>query len=436
MSSGGDGGDDGGDDDDGDGDDVQLDDGDDGVDFPSRREFPRRIPARRRALFSLVFSAPQAAVTLREQAGEIDNLTVTLGQSTLIVLCRFHVGAGIPGVAPHYTPPPTTFTCSLTPTGRSKNLLRNRVAGQARLHKDYFHLTNPVFPEKEFRRRYRMSRDLFLVILRGVRNYDPYFQCREPTVEDTRRLLSINECRGFPGMIGSIDCMHWEWKNCPFGWQGAYSGHEEGRTVILEAVISQDLWIWHSFFGMAGSNNDINVLHRSPVFNRLMQGKAPRVSYEMNGNEYDKSYYLADGIYPDWAILVKTVRNPNSEKTRRFAKMQEAWKKDVDRGFGVLQARCAIVRHPARTWSLKTMHEVMACCVIMHNMIVENERPDGRNENHWKFQGELVAPLPRASSWEDYLHMNVEVTNENVCKQLQTDLIEHQWTLAGHEDHA
>jgi hypothetical protein len=26
---------------------------------PSGREFPRRIPARRRALFSLVFSAPQ-----------------------------------------------------------------------------------------------------------------------------------------------------------------------------------------------------------------------------------------------------------------------------------------------------------------------------------------------------------------------------------------
>ena len=52
-----------------------------------------------------------------QQAGEIENLTVTLGQSNLVVLCRFHVGAGISGVAPHYTPPPTTFTCSLTPTG-------------------------------------------------------------------------------------------------------------------------------------------------------------------------------------------------------------------------------------------------------------------------------------------------------------------------------
>jgi hypothetical protein len=72
----------------------------------------------------------------------------------------------------------------------------------------------------------------------------------------------------------------------------------------------------------------------------------------------------------------------------------------------------------------------------MHNMIVENERPDGRNENQWEFQGELVAPIPGASTWEDYLHMNVEVTNDTVSKQLQTDLIEHQWTMAGHEDHA
>jgi hypothetical protein len=72
--------------------------------------------------------------------------------------------------------------------------------------------------------------------------------------------------------------------------------------------------------------------------------------------------------------------------------MQEATRKDVERGFDVLQARWEVVRHPARTWSLKTMHEVMICCVIMHNMIVEDERPDGLNEHIWDFQGEMVAP--------------------------------------------
>ncbi|KAK1696333.1 hypothetical protein QYE76_013030 [Lolium multiflorum] len=36
---------------------------------------------------------------------------------------------------------------------------------------------------------------------------------------------------------------------------------------------------------------------------------------------------------------------PNSEKTRRFAKMQEPCRKDADQRFGVLQARWAIVHH-------------------------------------------------------------------------------------------
>jgi hypothetical protein len=39
-----------------------------------------------------------------------------------------------------------------------------------------------------------------------------------PTVADTQRLLVKVEERGFPDMLGSIDCMHWQWHNCPVGW--------------------------------------------------------------------------------------------------------------------------------------------------------------------------------------------------------------------------
>ena len=75
------------------------------------------------------------------------------------------------------------------------------------------------------------------------------------------------------------------------------SGHKGVSTIIFEAVASSDLWICHAFFGVVESNNDINVLDRSPVFDDVLQGCAPEINYAINGNNYNMGYYLTDGIY-------------------------------------------------------------------------------------------------------------------------------------------
>ncbi|XP_073363681.1 uncharacterized protein [Aegilops tauschii subsp. strangulata] len=54
----------------------------------------------------------------------------------------------------------------------------------------------------------------------------------EPNVQDTKKLLAIEEARGSLGMLGSIDCMHWQWKNCPKGLRGMYHGHTREATII------------------------------------------------------------------------------------------------------------------------------------------------------------------------------------------------------------
>ena len=66
--------------------------------------------------------------------------------------------------------------------------------------------------------------------------------------------------------------------------------------------------------------------------------------------------------------------HPLSNKAANFTKAQEAARKDIKRDFGVLQARFAIVRGPARFWDKKTLVNIMKCCVILHNMILEDER--------------------------------------------------------------
>ena len=88
-------------------------------------------------------------------------------------------------------------------------------------------------------------------------------------------------------------------------------------------------------------------------------------------------YHLADGIYPKWVTFMKTIPAPQGGKRKLFAKVQEAYRKDVERAFGVLQARFTIVRGPAQFFYLEMFQKIMKVCIILHNMIVENEQ----NEN-------------------------------------------------------
>jgi hypothetical protein len=71
---------------------------------------------------------------------------------------------------------------------------------------------------------------------------------------------------------------------------------------------------------------------------------------------------------------VKTIRNPKNRAEAKFAKAQEASQKDIERAFGVLQARFAIVQGPSHFWDKDTLHDIMTTCVILHNMIIEDEK--------------------------------------------------------------
>ncbi|XP_071740410.1 uncharacterized protein [Rutidosis leptorrhynchoides] len=163
---------------------------------------------------------------------------------------------------------------------RRRRLQRDRIDTGNRLFRDYFS-DNPTFPGDYFRNRFRMSNSLFMRIGHAILSCIIHMFSREylrkPTEEDVRRLHAKHlEMHGFPGMLGSLDCMHWPWKNCPAAWQGHYHrGDYEGPTIMLEAVASYDMRIWHAFFGPAGSNNDINVLNESDLFEDLLDGRAP-----------------------------------------------------------------------------------------------------------------------------------------------------------------
>jgi hypothetical protein len=121
---------------------------------------------------------------------------------------------------------------------------------------------------------------------------------RQPTREDIVRLMDINEKRGFPSMFAYIDCMHWDWKNCPMAWAGQFQDKDKECSIVLEVVAEKSLWIWHAFFGMQGSNNDVNVLDGSPLVANMLWGSSEDLTFTVNGNQYSPYYLLANGIYP------------------------------------------------------------------------------------------------------------------------------------------
>lgn len=55
-------------------------------------------------------------------------------------------------------------------------------------------------------------------------------------------------------------------------------------------------------------------------------------------------YLLADGIYPNWPIFVKPLHHPGNYDEAYFTKRQEDVRKDIERFFGVLQARFCVLR--------------------------------------------------------------------------------------------
>ncbi|XP_024160560.1 uncharacterized protein LOC112167738 [Rosa chinensis] len=217
---------------------------------------------------------------------------------------------------------------------------------------------------------------------------------RRPTPADLRRLLDKAAERGFPGMIGSLDC----------------------------------------------SLNDINVLGCSPLFNDVCTGETPEVNYQVHNRHYRQCYYLVDGIYPKWGSFVQAIRKP---QTQHFTRMQEAYRKDVERAFGILQARWAIIRGPARGWSKENLQYIMMTCIILHNMIVEDEHDEDAAQ---PFDPDDIPTRPRKAEiykrpvmdtdvdrnpqqLNQFLRRYREVRCPVMNKNLQDDLIDHLWTM-------
>ncbi len=110
--------------------------------------------------------------------------------------------------------------------------------------------------------------------------------------------------------------------------------------------------------------------------------------------------------------------------------MQEAARKDVERCFGVLQARFAIVKGPARFWKDSDLHAIMTTCIILHNMIVDDERDELLEDG---FRGCHLPLADADASFDAFLHWYHMIHCSEQHYNLRNDIIEHLWARKGEE---
>ena len=113
-------------------------------------------------------------------------------------------------------------------------------------------------------------------------------------------------------------------------------------------------------------------------------------------------------------------------------------RKDIERCFGVLQQRFAIIREPGRSWHVSHLTNIIKACIIMHNMIVEDERDNysvqfDLDYEHCSFN---VAPsIQHGGQPEELVRQQRQraVHDKNVHTRLLDDLVEHIWQRHGNE---
>ncbi|XP_074346316.1 uncharacterized protein LOC141685089 [Apium graveolens] len=324
-------------------------------------------------------------------------------------------------------------------TGR-RVIYREREACHEHLQRDYF-AQDPVYPLDTFRRRFRMGRHVFLRIVDALSNFDPYFQQRVDVL-GRKGLSPLQKCTAAMRILAY-----------GVGADAVDDYVRIGKSTAIEClknVVTHIILIFENEYLRKPNSNDVQRLlkmgeargfpgmmgsidYRSPIFDDVLEGRAPEVNYNINGNNYGMGYYLTDGIYPEWATFVKTIPRPQGEKRKLFSKYQEGQRKDFERAFGVLQSRFAVVRSPARFWDKDDLAKIMRACMILHNMIVEDERdtyatPLGPLPSYDDAADGLPPPNlgeEPLASYEMYIERTIQIRDRQKHRQLQSDLVEH-----------
>jgi hypothetical protein len=116
-----------------------------------------------------------------------------------------------------------------------------------------------------------------------------------------------------------------------------------------------------------------------------------------------------------------------------FASAQEAKRKDIERAFGMLQARFHILTSACCLWERHAMKTVIQTCVILHNLVIDFEYQNGVNSDYINDEMYIpqhpfvVIPREEGQTFDTRSQMISAMQNSELHMQLQHDLMIDRW---------
>lgn len=181
-----------------------------------------------------------------------------------------------------------------------------------------------------------------------------------PTPEEQQEMKDMYmDLKKFPGVVGMIDGTHISIKK-PSIRGIDYCNRKD--SIVLQAVVREDLRFTNIFAGFPGKVHDARVLRQSPLF--------------QNGSALcGDGHLLGDSAYPNMSWLLTPFRD-----TGRLTNVQlhynythSSIRITVERAFGLLKGRFTRLQHINQNEMEGIVQTVVTGCILHNICIINND---------------------------------------------------------------
>jgi len=211
------------------------------------------------------------------------------------------------------------------------------------------------------------------------------------TPEEIERVTRIYKLLGFPGAVGSVDCVHIKWDKCPFGLRSSCKGKEGFPTLSYEVSVDHTKRILSATRSHYGARNDKTIVkydeHIMNIHNGDLYSDCSYVLYNADGSVafIRGLYMICDGGYHKWRSMQCPLKHTSDSNAAKWSCNLESVRKDVEDLFGILKMRFRILRNGVELHNQEQIDYCFFTVCILNNLLLTYDGYDKRwDDVDWK----------------------------------------------------